>query len=408
MITNKQYYDFLRESIKENPSFTNEARAKEIDALNLVFEDVENGIYRSKADIGTIIIDEPHTTNAFISVLYDRIVRDGTRENLKSVNKLEIFQTQDLSNGVGFSVTVVDKYDVEDYDNNLSPIGNFDSRVGEAISMPPLKKRVEFTFSQSQLQTAFLNDSGISGLLASMINKVKETLNIYVYGTLKDEIIKADTTTDLNVNFITEEIDVTSDTSLTGLRQVILRTAGNIFENGVVTQVLTNNADDLENPLSETPLKDVQLAGLKELIARINDDVLKMSEPSTSYNYGDTDGGFTSNLPLGEGVLVINAKVLSALNVTADSLFNSNSDYGKYFKQVIPIYVDGTTGKDDKLVFGYSILHPQAIEYKYLLNKQLEWTNPRSLYTNFFTHMWYSILCNPFVSSLCKFFRTAD
>lgn len=408
MITNKQYYDFLKESIKESPSFTNDARAKEIDALNLVYEDVENGIYRSKADIGTIIIDEPHTANAFITVLYDRIVRDGTRENLKSVNKLEIFQSQDLSNGIGFSVTVVDKYDVEDHADNLSPIGNFDSRVGEAISMPPLKKRVEFTFSQSQLQTAFLNDSGISGLLASMINKVKETLNIFVYGTLKDQIIKADTTSDLNVNFITQEIDVTSDTTLTGLRQVILRTAGNIFENGVATQVLTNNADDLESLLSETPLKDIQLSGLKELIARINDDVLKMSEPSTAYNYGDTDGGFTSNLPLGEGILVINAKVLSALNVTADSLFNSNSDYGKYFKQVIPIYVDEATGKTDKLVFGYSILHPQAIEYKYLLNKSLEWTNPRSLYTNFFTHMWYSILCNPFVSSLCKFFRTAD
>lgn len=402
---NTEVFGYLRESILSEPSFTTEGRAKENDALNLMYSDVDKGVMRDTREIGTIVIDEPQVANAFIAVLFDRVIRDGVTYGLNAVNKLARFKSDNLDYGANWSKLAVDTYDVVAYDSDASPIPKAGSRVGTCFSSAPVQKKVQFTFSNDQIKLAFSSQNGIEGLLEAMVKAVRDSLELHMYGALKNEVILSDATSEINVNYVTQNIDIGASSKLVGLAQVISRTDGNILLGGITSDT-TVPAD---------AITEAQLFGLKELRARIVDDALAMSEAGTTYNYGDYaevsgtpvagTGPFTTNLPLGTGVLVINAKVLSAMDLAGDSLFGSTGNYTKYFQDVIPIYVNTATGKASAQTFAYAILDPKALEYKYLLEKTLTFENPNGLYTNYFSHLWYGVMANPFVSALVKFFK---
>jgi len=61
--------------------------------------------------------------------------------------------------------------------------------------------------------------------------------------------------------------------------------------------------------------------------------------------------------------------------------------------------IDSDTDDEDYTVLAL-ILDRNAIEYRFMLEKSLQWENPRALYVNYFTHFWFGILANPFLSAV--------
>ena len=151
----------------------------------------------------------------------------------------------------------------------------------------------------------------------------------------------------------------------------------------------------------DTPIKfDEDMLNIARTIkTSILNDVEMLSEPSRDFNIGDTDGGYMRNIPKGQGVLIIHSKLLSLLNIESDSLFGNKSNWEKYFKDIITIS-DAKYGEGS--AFTYGIFDDRSIEYRIMLNKTLEWTNPRGLYTNYFTHLWLGTLVNPYQNALIR------
>lgn len=362
MYKNKELVDGLIQIIEDSPSIFIEEQLKEQNFVNL-FKDKEEHQFLG------IVRDYPLVVNMFADVLYDRVISKGVVEGLSSSNKFEIFIKDNLNYAGSWYRIANDIKEIEEFDRNASPIPTKYGRKGVVYSNEIERKLIQFTFSTEQLMTAFESEYGLSELLASEMKSVRDTINIHINGLIKGLILDEDNFKQFN---FTEGTNGISPNALS-----YLEFGGNF------------NFDDS----SSFAAQERTIQAIKRAILTY---ATFMSEPSRDYNIGDTDGGFMRNIPLGEGVLVLNNGLLNALNITADELFGSESNWKKYFKEIITTDLKISDGK-----YGlFAILDSNSIEVRYVLDKTLSWENPKALYTNYFTHVWYGYLVNPFLNGL--------
>src|SRR5690606_27634888 len=127
---------------------------------------------------------------------------------------------------------------------------------------------------------------------------------------------------------------------------------------------------------------------------KLLDDLKRMSEPSRDFNIGDSDGPYMRSLSKENAVLIINSR-LATLND-----FYKKINLNDYFTEVIEIA--DTSLIDGEVYFGYMIVDKNFFEIRDMLDTTLDWTNPKSLYTNYFTHIWFATLTNPFVNAYTR------
>ncbi len=127
---------------------------------------------------------------------------------------------------------------------------------------------------------------------------------------------------------------------------------------------------------------------------KLLDDLKQMSEPSRDFNIGDADGPYMRSLSKENAVLIINSR-LATLND-----FYKKINLNDYFVDVIEI-ADTEIIKNE-VYLGYMIVDKNFFEIRDMLDTTLDWTNPKSLYTNYFTHVWFGTLTNPFVNALAR------
>lgn len=363
MIKNNELIKFISDDIRENPSTLIEDTIRDENFINL-FEG------KSNHEIRGIIYDYPQNQNIFASVLYDRVISKGVVEGLEAVEKFKVFKREDLKYASNWYRLATDVKDTKDFNPTASPIPTSESRKGVVYSNEPLRKLVEFTFSNEQLATAFESETGLSELLASEMKSVRDTIALYINEEIKSIILEADEE-GRPKNFKSSILD--SASVIQGL----------LVEDDTVVE-FNEDMLNLARTIKTTILNDVEM----------------LSEPSRRFNMGDTDGGYMRNIPKGQGVLVIHSKLLSLLNIESDSLFGNKSNWEKYFKDIITIGGDAEYGGG--FIFTYGIFDDRSIEYRIMLNKTLEWTNPRGLYTNYFTHLWLGTLVNPYQNALIR------
>lgn len=362
MIKNNELIKIISDDIRDNPSTLIEDTIRDENFINL-FEG------KSNHEIKGIIYDYPQNQNIFASVLYDRVISKGVVEGLEAVEKFKVFKREDLKYASNWYRLATDVKDTKDFNPTASPIPTSESRKGVAYSNDPLRKLVEFTFSNEQLATAFESETGLSELLASEMKSVRDTIALYINEEIKSIILE------------------------TGEGSLPKNFKWSYLDNGGIIQGILDNDTVVE-------FNEDMLNMARTIKTTILNDVEMLSEPSREFNMGDTDGGYMRNIPKGQGVLVIHSKLLSLLNIESDSLFGNKSNWEKYFKDIITIggnVVYGTTN-----VFTYGIFDDRSIEYRIMLNKTLEWTNPRGLYTNYFTHLWLGTLVNPYQNALIR------
>lgn len=364
MIKNNELIKIISDDIRDNPSTLIEDTIRDENFINL-FEG------KSNHEIRGIIYDYPQNQNIFASVLYDRVISKGVVEGLEAVEKFKVFKREDLKNASNWYRLATDVKDTKDFNPTASPIPTSESRKGIVYSNEPKRKLVEFTFSNEQLATAFESETGLSELLASEMKSVRDTIALYINEEIKSIILEpAEDGEEVFKNFKWDYLD----------------------EEGLILELLSNG--------KTTVIFDDEMLNLARSIkTTILNDVEMLSEPSREFNMGDTDGGYMRNIPKGQGVLIIHSKLLSLLNIESDSLFGNKSNWEKYFKEIITIGGDVNVKGS---VFTYGIFDDRSIEYRIMLNKTLDWTNPRGLYTNYFTHLWLGTLVNPYQNALIR------
>ena len=361
MIKNNELIKFISDDIRENPSTLIEDVIRDENFVNL-FEG------KSNHEIRGIIYDYPQNQNIFASVLYDRVISKGVVEGLEAVEKFKVFKREDLKYASNWYRLATDVKETKDFNPTASPIPTSESRKGIVYSNEPKRKLIEFTFSNEQLATAFESETGLSELLASEMKSVRDTISLYINEEIKGLIMEG-ANAEMPKNFKWEMLS--SDTSIADL---LGYSSPIVFDEGTLNVART---------IKTSILNDVEM----------------LSEPSRDFNIGDTDGGYMRNIPKGQGVLIIHSKLLSLLNIESDSLFGNKSNWEKYFKDIITITpINAFNGNE----FTYGIFDERSIEYRIMLNKTLEWTNPRGLYTNYFTHVWLGTLVNPYQSALIR------
>lgn len=366
LIKNNELIKFISDDIRENPSTLIEDVIRDENFINL-FEG------KSNHEIKGIIYDYPQNQNIFASVLYDRVISKGVVEGLETVEKFKVFKREDLKYASNWYRLATDVKETKDFNPTASPIPTSESRKGVVYSNDPLRKLVEFTFSNEQLATAFESETGLSELLASEMKSVRDTISLYINEEIKGLIMEYDESENTPKNF--KWLTLSEDGSI-----------ANLLNSGL-------------------PIKfdEDTLNIARSIKTGILNDVETLSEPSRNYNIGDTDGGYMRNIPKGQGVLIIHSKLLSLLNIESDSLFGNKSNWEKYFKEIITISGNLEYGVGEGFpTYTYGIFDDRSIEYRIMLNKTLEWTNPRGLYTNYFTHLWLGTLVNPYQNALIR------
>lgn len=367
--TNQEVINYIIDDIKDNPSTLLTDISNEQDFISLFGNKTNIELY------GTITT-EPQAQNIFFSNFYQRIVRKGMVDVLSFKGSYSIFKREDLTYGDRWSRFATDRMNVESFDPTASPMPVRKPRLAECFSDEPFRKLVEFTYSREQIQGMFLKDEGLDELLVELLKKQKQSLDLFVESALFDKIdwsLQGYTTT----NESTWGFGLVEDFNNTNIAEII--------QNGIVASQM--DGQDFKQDLLNHQFKNLKL--------KIIEQATKMSRPNDIYNIGDSDGKFTSSIPKGEGILLINENLLTALESYGENVYHENS-LKKYFKEIIPIQKTGAY--NDKLI-AFAIVDPNWLEYRVLLEKTLDWTNPRALYTNYFSHLWFGILLNPFVSS---------
>jgi hypothetical protein len=402
-LTNKEWLNYVRSTIDEKPKRLASQQMQDRDFVDTFFHEVNGEITPlSNSELHGLVLDEPHTSNLFMTVFYDRVVRESIRDGLTVVNKLDIFRREDLPAGKTWSRLMSDIMSDEWYDLDASPVtrntANSHDIVKEAFSNTPIRRLVQFTIYEDGISEAFRKEMGIQEMLDLFFKRVSDTMNYRVYSEMKDLLRLANADHPSAGEEVAPFVDI----------------------------VIQKTADGYDIP-TDTPIDDAKLSeydldaitsaqGLKFFIHSLAYD---MSEPSRKYNVGDTDGQFMASLPVGEGVLIIDPNALAGMSIVQDANFHNDTEISKLFKSIIPIsnlghirlltydglsadgqpVIDSDTDDEDYTVLAL-ILDRNAIEYRFMLEKSLQWENPRALYVNYFTHFWFGILANPFLSAV--------
>lgn len=386
--TNQEIINFILDDIEANPRKLVEEQMRDQNFISLF-----GG--KSDHEIRGVILDYPLNANIFASVLYDRVISKGVVEGLNTKDKFSIFRREELKNASRWYRIATDVKDVKEFEPEASPIPKTESRIGVCYSDEPIRIRIDFTFSVQQLASAFESETGLSELLSAEMKAVRDTANIYRNQIMIDKI-----------KSVIVDGDVLKETlySFNGLKMVNQYDIGvSVFENYFKNTGIEIAFDYLSNlydtgDAGESNFKVKQKTAIEYFVdtlkIKLLNDLKQMSEPSRKFNIGDSDGGYMRSLSKENAVLIINSK-LATLND-----FYKRINLNDYFTEVIEIA--DTELVENEEHFGYMIVDKNFFEIRDMLDTTLDWTNPKSLYTNYFTHIWFGTLTNPFVNALAR------
>src|SRR5690606_11737465 len=284
-----------------------------------------------------------------------------------------------------------DVKEVKEFEPESSPIPKTESRIGVCYSDEPIRIRIDFTFSPQQLATAFESETGLSELLSAEMKAVRDTANIYRNQVMIDKIKSVIRNQHVKSNYLFDFTALGDDVAISNFEnyfknaeaEVTIDYLNSLFNTG-------EHGDSSYNVKQKTALEYfVDLFKIKLL-----DDLKRMSEPSRDFNVGDSDGPYMRSLNKENAVLIINSR-LATLND-----FYKKINLNDYFTEVIEIA--DTEIYENEEYFGYMIVDKNFFEIRDMLDTTLDWTNPKSLYTNYFTHIWFGTLTNPFVNALAR------
>lgn len=380
--TNQEIVKFILDDIESNPQKLVENQMKD---QNFV------ALFGGKSDheIRGVILDYPLNANIFASVLYDRVISKGVVEGLNTKDKFSIFRREELKNASRWYRIATDVKDVKEFEPESSPIPKTESRFGVCYSDEPIRIRIDFTFSTQQLASAFESETGLSELLSAEMKSVRDTANIYRNQVMTNKIKSVVGNQEVIKGFLYNFANLPNDLGVSEFRQYF---TGDINSNNVAIDYL-NAFFDTENVADANKIK--QKTSLEYFVdtfkIKLLDDLKRMSEPSRDFNIGDADGPYMRSLNRENAVLIINSR-LATLND-----FYKKINLNDYFVEVIEI--SDIEIEENLEYFGYMIVDKNFFEIRDMLDSTLDWTNPKSLYTNYFTHIWFATLTNPFVNA---------
>jgi len=383
--TNQEIINFILDDIEANPRKLVEDQMRDQNFISLF-----GG--KSDHEIRGVILDYPLNANIFASVLYDRVISKGVVEGLNTKDKFSIFRREELKNAARWYRIATDVKEVKEFEAESSPIPKTESRIGVCYSDEPIRIRIDFTFSVQQLASAFESETGLSELLSAEMKAVRDTANIYRNQIMIDKIKSVIMNYDVNQAYL---YDFTRYFNDIGKYEFIY-----YFKNtdSEITLDYLSTFFDTADTSSSTTNKVKQKTSLEYFIdtfkIKLLDDLKQMSEPSRKFNKGDTDGPYMRSLNKENAVLIINSKI-ATLND-----FYKKINLNDYFVDVIEI--NDTVLDENELYFAYMIVDKNFFEIRDMLDTTLDWTNPKSLYTNYFTHIWFGTLTNPFVNAFAR------
>ena len=377
--TNQEIINFILDDIEANPRKLVEDQMRDQNFVSLF-----GG--KSDHEIRGVILDYPLNANIFASVLYDRVISKGVVEGLNTKDKFSIFRHEELKNASRWYRIATDVKEVNVFDPNASPIPKTQSRIGVCYSDEPIRIRIDFTFSPQQLATAFESETGLSELLSAEMKSVRDTANIYRNQVMIDKIKSVIENNDVKKGVLYDLSTFDSD---------IIEYFANGTNYNIARDYLNSlfNTDDTVSSGNKVKQKTYLEYIVDTFKIKLLDDLKRMSEPSRDFNVGDSDGAYMRSLNKENAVLIINSR-LATLND-----FYKKINLNDYFVDVIEIndtFIGQTTS------FGYMIVDKNFFEIRDMLDTTLDWTNPKSLYTNYFTHIWFGTLTNPFVNAFAR------
>lgn len=382
--TNQEIINFILDDIEANPRKLVEEQMRDQNFISLF-----GG--KSDHEIRGVILDYPLNANIFASVLYDRVISKGVVEGLNTKDKFSIFRREELKNASRWYRIATDVKEVKEFEPESSPIPKTESRIGVCYSDEPIRIRIDFTFSVQQLASAFESETGLSELLSAEMKAVRDTANIYRNQIMIDKIKSVINNGDIKTQYLFDFGNYQQDSVITNFKVYFK----NLGVQGVTIDYLASLFNTGDN--NDAPNKVKQKTAIEYFVdtfkLRLLDDLKQMSEPSRNFNVGDSDGAYMRSLNKENAVLIINSR-LATLND-----FYTKINLNDYFTEVIEI---NDTEIDRSVYIGYMIVDKNFFEIRDMLDTTLDWTNPKSLYTNYFTHIWFGTLTNPFVNALAR------
>jgi len=382
--TNQEIINFILDDIEANPRKLVEDQMRDQNFISLF-----GG--KSDHEIRGAIVDYPLNANIFASVLYDRVISKGVVEGLNTKDKFSIFRREELKNASRWYRIATDVKDVKEFEPESSPIPKTESRIGVCYSEEPVRIRIDFTFSPQQLATAFESETGLSELLSAEMKAVRDTANIYRNQIMIDKIKTSIENTEIKEAILYDFTVYNSDTGVIMFKNYFK----NLDDDFLIDYLNSSfNTGELGNFNDKVKQKTALEYIVDTFKIKLLDDLKRMSEPSRDFNVGDTDGAYMRSLSKENAVLIINSR-LATLND-----FYKKINLNDYFVEVIEI--NDTQIYGGERCIGYMIVDKNLFEIRDMLDTTLDWTNPKSLYTNYFTHIWFGTLTNPFVNALAR------
>lgn len=384
--TNQEIINFILDDIEVNPRKLVEEQMRDQNFVTLF-----GG--KSDHEIRGVILDYPLNANIFASVLYDRVISKGVVEGLNTKDKFSIFRREELKNASRWYRIATDVKEVKEFEPESSPIPKTESRFGVCYSDEPIRIRIDFTFSVQQLATAFESETGLSELLSAEMKAVRDTANIYRNQIMIDKIKSVIINGDIKTEYLFDFGNFQQDSVILNFKNYFKNLGGRGTTIDYLASLFnTGDHDDAPNKVKQKTAIEYFVDTFKITLL---DDLKQMSEPSRKFNVGDTDGPFMRSLSKENAVLIINSR-LATLND-----FYKKINLNDYFTEVIEIN-DTDIEAGSGIYFGYMIVDKNFFEIRDMLDTTLDWTNPKSLYTNYFTHIWFGTLTNPFVNALAR------
>lgn len=401
LYTNQEIINFILDDIEANPRKLVEDQMCDQNFISLF-----GG--KSDHEIRGVILNYPLNANIFASVLYDRVISKGVVEGLNTKDKFSIFRREELKNAERWYRIATDVKDVNVFDPNSSPIPKTDSRIGVCYSDEPIRIRIDFTFSPQQLATAFESETGLSELLSAEMKAVRDTVNIYRNQVMIDKIKSVIENQQVPDNYLFDFSSYQQDPVIMNFKSYFKNLGGRgitidylnyIFNTGVQSDSTSNGSTSNGSTSSDSTFNVKQKTALEYFVDTFKitllDDLKRMSEPSRNFNKGDSDGAYMRSLNKENAVLIINSR-LATLND-----FYKKINLNDYFTEVIEIN-DTEIAVGSNIYLAYMIVDKNFFEIRDMLDTTLDWTNPKSLYTNYFTHVWFGTLTNPFVNAYAR------
>lgn len=385
--TNQEIINFILDDIEANPRKLVEDQMRDQNFISLF-----GG--KSDHEIRGVILDYPLNANIFASVLYDRVISKGVVEGLNTKDKFSIFRREELKNASRWYRIATDVKEVKEFEPESSPIPKTESRIGVCYSDEPIRIRIDFTFSVQQLASAFESETGLSELLSAEMKAVRDTVNIYRNQIMIDKIKSVIKNDEIQQNYLYDFTYYENVGWLHDFKNYFMNRTNDLAEDYLNTFFDTGATDDVEDKykIKQKTSLDYFVDTFK---IKLLDDLKQMSEPSRNFNIGDADGPYMRSLSKENAVLIINSR-LATLND-----FYKKINLNDYFVDVIEIA--DTEIVEDAMYLGYMIVDKNFFEIRDMLDTTLDWTNPKSLYTNYFTHVWFGTLTNPFVNAFARY-----